>query len=96
MTYWDRCRTFWLSYVVCSMLTRGVLSLLLLAATDTTSTTVARIVQLLAENQDVQETLRRELQDATVHTGRTLLDMDYDEFVRLRYLEAVVCETIRM
>ncbi|KAI0657014.1 cytochrome P450 [Cubamyces menziesii] len=74
----------------------GQMSLLLLAATDTTSTTVARIVQLLAENQDVQETLRRELQDATVHTGRTLLDMDYDEFVRLRYLEAVVCETIRM
>ena len=72
------------------------LSLLLLAATDTTSASITRVIQLLAEHQEMQETLRRELLDATTHAGRTLFDLDYDGFAKLPYLEAVVRETIRM
>ncbi|KAI0764540.1 cytochrome P450 [Trametes elegans] len=74
----------------------GQMSLLLLAATDTTSASVTRVIQLLSENQDVQETLRRELLNATTHAGRTLADFDYDTYTQLPYLEAVVRETLRM
>ncbi|KAI0332873.1 cytochrome P450 [Cubamyces sp. BRFM 1775] len=74
----------------------GQMSLLLLAATDTTSASITRVIQLLAEHQEMQETLRRELLDATTHAGRTLFDLDYDGFAKLPYLEAVVRETIRM
>lgn len=73
-----------------------LLSLLLLAATDTTSASITRVVQLLAENPKVQETLRREILDATTHVGRTLFDLDYDAFAKLPYLEAVVRESLRM
>ena len=54
------------------------------------------MIQLLAEHQEVQEVLRRELLDATTHAGRTLFDFDYEGFAKLPYLEAVVRETIRM
>nr|BED43038.1 cytochrome P450 monooxygenase [Trametes versicolor] len=74
----------------------GQMSLLLLAATDTTSASITRVVQLLAENPKVQETLRREILDATTHVGRTLFDLDYDAFAKLPYLEAVVRESLRM
>ncbi|KAJ8464055.1 hypothetical protein ONZ51_g9852 [Trametes cubensis] len=74
----------------------GQMSLLLLAATDTTSASITRVIQLLAEHQEVQEVLRRELLDATTHAGRTLFDFDYEGFSKLPYLEAVVRETIRM
>lgn len=77
-------------------LTVVLLSLLLLAATDTTSASITRVVQLLAENPKVQETLRREILDATTHVGRTLFDLDYDAFAKLPYLEAVVRESLRM
>ena len=71
-------------------------SLLLLAATDTTSTTLTRAIEVLAHRPDAQARLRQELQDATAGTGRTLADFDYDAYTSLPYLEAVVRETIRM
>ncbi|KAI8976646.1 cytochrome P450 [Trametes punicea] len=74
----------------------GQMSLLLLAATDTTSASITRVVQLLAEHPEVQDEVRRELLDATTHAGRTLFDLDYDAFAKLPHLEAVVRETLRM
>ncbi|RPD75378.1 cytochrome P450 [Lentinus tigrinus ALCF2SS1-7] len=74
----------------------GHMSLLLLAATDTTSTSITRAIEVLAHRPDAQAKLRQELLDATTRTGRTLADFDYDAYTDLPYLEAVVRETIRM
>ncbi|KAI0642535.1 cytochrome P450 [Trametes meyenii] len=74
----------------------GQMSLLLLAATDTTSSSITRVIQLLADHQEIQDNLRRELQDATTHAGRTLFDLDYDAIAKLPYLEAVTREALRM
>lgn len=62
------------------------------AAVDTTSSALARILHLLAENQDVQEKLRREIVDA--HKDGN--ELSYDELVELPYLEAVCRETLRL
>ncbi|KAI0720825.1 cytochrome P450 [Cerioporus squamosus] len=74
----------------------GHMSLLLLAATDTTSTSITRAIEALAHHPEVQAKLRQELLDATAGAGRTLADLDYDAYTSLPYLEAVVRETIRM
>ncbi|CDO76937.1 hypothetical protein BN946_scf185006.g19 [Trametes cinnabarina] len=74
----------------------GQMSLLLLQATDTTSSALVRTVQLLALHSDVQAKLRDELREATAQIGRTLLDLDFDSFAQLPYLDAVIRETIRM
>ncbi|KAI0760059.1 cytochrome P450 [Fomes fomentarius] len=74
----------------------GHMSLLLLAGTDTTSSTITRAIQVLAHRPEVQQRLRQELLDATTGTGRSLSDFDYDSYTNLPYLEAVVKETIRM
>ncbi|TFK91204.1 cytochrome P450 [Polyporus arcularius HHB13444] len=74
----------------------GHMSLLLLAATDTTSTSITRAIEVLAQHPEAQAKLRQELLDATAGTGRTLADFDYDTYTNLPYLEAVVRETVRM
>ncbi|KAI0764536.1 cytochrome P450 [Trametes elegans] len=74
----------------------GQMSLLLLQATDTTSSTVVRIMQQLAQNPDVQEKARRELIEATSGVGRTLQDLDFDSYADLPYNNAVIRETVRM
>ncbi|KAI0716355.1 cytochrome P450 [Earliella scabrosa] len=74
----------------------GHMSLLLFAATHTTSTALTRAIEVLAHKPDAQARLRQELLDATAGTGRTLADFDYDAYTSLPYLEAVVRETIRM
>ncbi|KAI0057729.1 cytochrome P450 [Artomyces pyxidatus] len=67
---------------------------LLLAATDTTSTALSRILHLLSGNSDVQETLRQELVQAYAEAGEN--ELDYDKLVELPYLEAVCRETLRV
>ncbi|RPD53161.1 cytochrome P450 [Lentinus tigrinus ALCF2SS1-7] len=74
----------------------GQMSLLLLAATDTTSSSISRAMQLLSIHRDAQDRLRRELVDATKHTGRTIHDFDFDTLASLPYLDAVVKETLRL
>jgi len=59
---------------------------------DTTSNALARTLYLLAQNQDVQEKLRREVTEARVKYG----DLAYDELVALPYLDAVCRETLRL
>ncbi|TFK91220.1 cytochrome P450 [Polyporus arcularius HHB13444] len=74
----------------------GQMSLLLLAATDTTSSSISRATQLLSLHPDAQDKLRRELIGATTGAGRTLLDLDFDTLAGLPYLDAIVKETLRL
>ncbi|CCM00988.1 uncharacterized protein FIBRA_03036 [Fibroporia radiculosa] len=67
------------------------MSTLVFAATDTTSNTLARILQLLAEHPDVQEKLRTEILDA--RAGEPL---SYDELDQLPLLDSVCRETLRL
>ncbi|CCM00987.1 uncharacterized protein FIBRA_03035 [Fibroporia radiculosa] len=67
------------------------MSTLVFAATDTTSNTLARILQILAERPDVQEKLRAEVLDA--HAGESL---SYDELDQLPLLDSVCRETLRL
>lgn len=75
---------------------RSCSSALLLAATDTTSTSIVRAVHLLSQQPSVQEKLRREVLEATTAAGRRVSDLDYDALANLRYLDAVVRETLRL
>ncbi|KAI0058896.1 cytochrome P450 [Artomyces pyxidatus] len=63
---------------------------LLIAATETTSSAVARILHVLAHNPDAQERLRREFHDAGGG------DLDYTSLHSLPYLDAVCRETLRL
>ncbi|KAI0789215.1 cytochrome P450 [Abortiporus biennis] len=66
---------------------------LVFAATDTTSSALAQTMQLLAEHQDVQDRLRKELH-AVKHDNE---DIPYDTLVdRLPYLDAICRETLRL
>jgi len=58
---------------------------------ETTSGALARILHKLAEHQDVQDKLRREITEA-----REGVDLGYDELMSLPYLEAVCRETLRL
>ncbi|KAI0055542.1 cytochrome P450 [Artomyces pyxidatus] len=70
------------------------MSSLVFAATDTTSTALSRILYLLAQHPDVQETLRAEINDAHVRTGEP--ELGFDALFELPYLEAVCRETLRV
>ena len=65
---------------------------LVFAAMDTTSNALARTLQLLAENQDVQHKVRAELMEACSEDE----DIPYDQLVALPYLDAVCRETMRL
>lgn len=69
----------------------GQMSTLIFAAFDTTSSALARIMHKLANNLDVQEKLRAEIQEA-----RKDGDVSFDTLVNLPYLEAVCRETLRV
>ncbi|RPD65200.1 cytochrome P450 [Lentinus tigrinus ALCF2SS1-7] len=71
----------------------GQVSTLVFAATDTTSSAVARILFLVAEHQDVQEKLRREIVQARNDSQG---DLTFDELFELPYLDAVCRETLRL
>jgi cytochrome P450 len=67
-------------------------SLFLFAASDTTSGALNRIFEQLALCPDIQDRLREEIVEAT--SGRDALS--YDELNGLKYLHAVVKETLRL
>ncbi|RDX42185.1 cytochrome P450 [Lentinus brumalis] len=74
----------------------GHMSLLTLGATDTTSTMLSRVIELLARHPDAQGKLRRELTEATAGAGRSLADIDYEAYLNLPYLDAIIRETVRL
>lgn len=61
------------------------------AATDTTSTALARILHLLALHPEAQYRLREEIKNA-----RHGNDIPYDQLVDLPYLDAICRETLRL
>ncbi|KIP02197.1 hypothetical protein PHLGIDRAFT_122687 [Phlebiopsis gigantea 11061_1 CR5-6] len=65
---------------------------LIFAATDTTSNALARILQILSEEQDVQDKVRTELLDAAARDE----DIPYDTLVGLPYLDAICRESLRL
>ncbi|KAI0765001.1 cytochrome P450 [Fomes fomentarius] len=73
----------------------GQISTMILAGMDTTSNSIARILQILAENPDVQERLREEIVQAVEADG-TEDTIEFDKLMALPYLEAVCRETLRL
>ncbi|KAI0053486.1 cytochrome P450 [Auriscalpium vulgare] len=69
------------------------MSMLILAATNTTSSALSRILYTLAQNPEAQDRLRSEL---TETRGEADEPLDYDQLVELPYLEAVCRETLRL
>ncbi|TFY51166.1 hypothetical protein EVJ58_g10707 [Rhodofomes roseus] len=67
------------------------LSTLIFAAMDTTSNTLSRTLQLLAQHPDVQDKLRRELLETGAAQGTS-----YDQLNQLPFLDAVCRETLRV
>ncbi|KAI0710035.1 cytochrome P450 [Earliella scabrosa] len=67
------------------------LSTLVLAAMDTTSTALSRILTVLAEHPDVQQKLREELLSTGADKG-----LDYDTLSNLPYMDAICRETLRL
>lgn len=70
----------------------GQMNTFILAAQETTTGAISRILHLLAHNPHVQDRLREEVSTARDHGG----DLDYDELMDLPYLDAVVRETLRV
>ncbi|KAI0737376.1 cytochrome P450 [Daedaleopsis nitida] len=65
----------------------------IIAGVDTTSNAMSRMLQLLADNQDVQDKLRNELLEAHEQYGDMI---PYDELSQLPFLDAVCRETLRL
>ncbi|PCH40546.1 cytochrome P450 [Wolfiporia cocos MD-104 SS10] len=66
------------------------ISTIVFGATDTSSNTLSRILELLANHPDMQNRLRDELLTAGAAEG-----IPYDQLNQLPYLDAVVRETLR-
>ncbi len=63
-----------------------------MAATDTTSCALSRLLHLLALHPDVQDKLRKGLKEACEDNE----ELTHDLLVSLPFLEAVCCETLRL
>ena len=79
----------WCMFVI--HITQPIHRTLVIAATDTTSSALARILDLLSQHPDIQERLRNEITEA-----RNGQDISYDHLVDLPYLDAVCRETLRL
>ncbi|XP_005093673.2 cytochrome P450 3A9 [Aplysia californica] len=66
--------------------------LLILAAYETTSSTLRSLLYLLAQNQDIQDKVIQEID--TVLDGRT--EPEYEDLTNLKYTEQVIKEAIRL
>ncbi|KAJ7855679.1 cytochrome P450 [Mycena leptocephala] len=64
-------------------------SIIIFAATDTTSSSLNRLLHIIAQNPDIQDKLRAEI----LSYPET---MDHDTIVGLPYLDAVIRETMRL
>ena len=67
----------------------------MLAGNDTTANMLARIVHLLAQHPEVQDKLRAEIIEARGGSHDDT-DLDYDELIKLPYLDAVCREALRL
>ena len=67
--------------------------LVMAAGYETTATLLTYASYCLAMNQEIQDKLRHEITEAYKAAGNKLL---YEDVVNLKYLEAIVCETLRL
>lgn len=67
-------------------------STLIFAAHDTTSSSLARMLHVLALHPEEQAKLRQEITEARSASG----DLPYDDLMSLPYLDAVVRESLRL
>ncbi|KAI0061900.1 cytochrome P450 [Artomyces pyxidatus] len=72
------------------------MSVLIFASADTTSSMLARIFHLLAEHQDIQEKLRKEISQAYESCEDPNEELGYHQLLDLPLLEAICCETLRL
>ncbi|KAI0786740.1 cytochrome P450 [Abortiporus biennis] len=72
----------------------GQMCSLVFAASDTTSSALARTLYILAQHQDVQDKLREEILKASNNSGAE--NLSYDEIVDLPYLDTICRETLRL
>ena len=68
---------------------------MILAGMDTTANSLARLLEILADEPDRQEKLRTEIMDAVETDGDDGF-VDFDRLMALPYLEAVCRETLRL
>lgn len=68
---------------------KGLSRTILFAATDTTSSSLNRMFQLLAMHPNIQDRLRAEILAAPT-------ELDHDALIALPYLDAVVREVLRL
>ena len=66
---------------------------MILAGMDTTANSLARILEILADEPDRQEKLRAEIREAQEAHGT---EIPYDEVMALPFLDAVCRETLRL
>ncbi|KAK7676941.1 hypothetical protein QCA50_020059 [Cerrena zonata] len=71
----------------------GQMSILVFAATDTTTSALTQIFHIIAQHQDAQDKLRVEIMAAKDEAGG---DIPHDELMSLPYLDAVCRETLRL
>ena len=67
---------------------------MVLAGMDTTANTLARVLQLLGENPNVQDRLREEILETIESEGSSTVD--FDKLMELPYMDAVCRETLRL
>ncbi|KAI0666339.1 cytochrome P450 [Trametes maxima] len=73
----------------------GQVSTMILAGMDTSANSLARLLQLLAEDPERQERLRAEVMQAVEAEGNGDT-LDFDRLMELPYLDAVCRETLRV
>ncbi|CAE6512630.1 unnamed protein product [Rhizoctonia solani] len=66
---------------------------LILAAHESTSAALARVIKVLAEHPDIQSKLRNEIREAHEAYGE---ELSYDQLNSLTYLDAVCRESLRL
>lgn len=72
----------------------GLMNGLIFAAMDTTSSAFARMLHVLALNQDIQDRLRQEM--LTIHGQLGTDELDYDGISEMPYLDAFCKEILRL
>ena len=81
-------------------------STFMLGGQETTTSALARLLHVLAQEQDAQTRLRSEIRDAKLahasaqgesdHSNWPHVSLPYDVLIGLPYLDAVVRETLRL
>ncbi|KAG1878786.1 cytochrome P450, partial [Suillus subluteus] len=77
----------------------GQMSVMAFAGLDTTTSTLARCVYLLAQHPRSQARLRNEIHDAvnsSIHQNITSAELPYDVLMNLPFLDSIVKETLRL